>query len=61
MVISSTNEILAINFKGEDDIEGWLQEFKKTTAKYTQEMNQIIPERIRSRNSYALNMVQLQK
>ena len=60
-VISKTNEILAINFKGEDDVEGWLQEFKKNTDKYTQEMNSIIPDRIRSRNSYFLNMAQLQK
>ena len=61
MVISKTNEVLTLNFKGEEDVEGWLREFKKVTDKYSQEINYVVPERIKNKNSFVLNMAQLQK
>ena len=33
-VISKTNEILAINYQGEDNIDAWIKDFKDAAEKH---------------------------
>ena len=59
-VVSKVNELLAISVT-EDDIPSWIQELKSQYNKYQNEVNKMVPEKIRNKNNFVMNLAQNQR
>jgi hypothetical protein len=52
---------LALSITEPTNTEEWLKSFHKEAATYHKEIEAIIPERIKSKNSFIQNLAQLQR
>ena len=52
---------MGITIQGEEDVEGWLKEFRKVAEQYQKEIDVVIPNRIKNKNSVVMNYAQLYK